>query len=217
MSKYIFDLIRQGEHQQQDFKHSITDSKKIARTLAAFANTDGGKLLVGVKDNGSIAGVQSDEEFYMVQAAADMYCKPSVQFETKVWEMQDKTVLEISIPKLSMDRLISAPDKNGKFKVYIRVNDENFIVNNIFLRAWNKKKFGKGVLIRYDEPEKILFQYLQHNQNITLSKFCKIAKLNKYKAEKILVNMVVLELIRINFSENQITYKLVKKLENDLM
>lgn len=211
MSKYIFDLIRQGEHQQQDFKHSITDSKKIARTLAAFANTDGGKLLVGVKDNGSISGVRSDEEFYMVQAAADMYCKPSVTFDIKVWEIQDKTVLEISIPKLSMDKLIAAPDKNAQFKVYIRVNDENFIVNNVFLRAWNKKKFGKGVLIRYDEPEKILFEYLQLNQNITLSKFCKIARLNRYKAEKILVNMVVLELIKVSFSENQISYELVKK------
>lgn len=176
MSKYIFDLIRQGEHQELDFKHSITDSKKIARSIAAFANTDGGKLLVGVKDNGSIAGVQSDEEFYMIQAAADMYCKPSVAFETKVWEIQDKTVLEITIPKVTRDKLITAPDKNGNYKVYIRVNDENFIVNNIFLKAWNKKKFGMGVLIRYDEPEKILFEYLQQNQRITFSKFCKLTK-----------------------------------------
>lgn len=211
MSEYIFSLIRQGEHQQLDFKYAITDSKKIARSLAAFANTDGGKLLVGVRDNGSIAGVRSDEEFYMVQAAADMYCKPAVLFETKVWEIQNKTILEISIPKLSADKLITAPDKNGNFKVYIRVNDENFIVNNIYLKAWNKKKFGKGVLIRYDEPEKILFEYLRENNQITFSKFCKLTHLNRHKAERILVNMVVLDLIKINFSENQIGYELVKK------
>ncbi|MGB4134047.1 MAG: ATP-binding protein, partial [Tenuifilaceae bacterium] len=42
MSKHIANLILQGEHQQLDFKHSISDSKKIARSLAAFANTDGG-------------------------------------------------------------------------------------------------------------------------------------------------------------------------------
>jgi predicted HTH transcriptional regulator len=76
MNEHIYDLINQGEHQTLDFKHSITDSKKIARSLAAFANTNGGRLLVGVRDNRSIAGVKSDEEFYMVQAAADMYCKP---------------------------------------------------------------------------------------------------------------------------------------------
>ncbi|MFP4472106.1 MAG: helix-turn-helix domain-containing protein, partial [Bacteroidales bacterium] len=76
MSSYIKKLIGQGEHQRQDFKFEISDSKKIARSLAAFSNTEGGKLLVGVKDNGAIAGVRSDEEFYMVQAAAEMYTRP---------------------------------------------------------------------------------------------------------------------------------------------
>jgi len=143
MKEYIDSLIKQGEHQQLDFKHSISDSKKIARSLAAFANTDGGKLLVGVRDNGSIAGVKSDEEFYMVQAAAELYCKPAVDFETRIWEIEKKTILEISIPKISGDKLIAAPDKSGENKVFIRVNDENIIVNNIYLKAWNRKKFWK--------------------------------------------------------------------------
>ncbi|PLX12612.1 MAG: ATP-binding protein [Marinilabiliales bacterium] len=209
MKEYIDRLIKQGEHQQLDFKHSINDSKKISRSLAAFANTDGGKLLVGVRDNGSIAGVHSDEEFYMVQAAAELYCKPALEFETKIWEIEKKTILEITIPKISTDKLITAPDKNGENKVYIRVNDENIIVNNIYLKAWNKKKFGNGVLIRYDEPEKVLFEYLQNKGSITLSKFKKITNLNKYKAEKVLVNLLVLNLIQIDYSDNQIQYKLV--------
>lgn len=210
MSAYIYDLIRQGEHQQLDFKHSISDSKKIARSLAAFANTDGGKLLVGVRDNGSVAGVKSDEEFYMVQAAADLYCKPEVKFETKVWEIEGKTLLEITIPKLFLDELITAPNKDGKYRVYIRVNDQNFIVNNIYLKAWNKKKFGKGILVRYAEPEKILFDYLENNQRITFSKFMRVAQLSKYKAEKILINLIVLDIIKIVFTENQVFYQLAK-------
>ena len=52
--------IREGEHQQQDFKFRIDDSKKIAVSLVAFANTDGGRLLIGVKDNGRIAGCRTD-------------------------------------------------------------------------------------------------------------------------------------------------------------
>lgn len=211
MSTYIYNLIKQGEHQKLDFKHSITDSKKIARSLAAFSNSDGGKLLVGVRDNGSIAGVQSDEEFYMVQAAADLYCRPAIKFETKAWEIGGKTLLEITIPKISGDKLITAPYKNDLFKVYIRVNDENFIVNNIYLKAWNKKKFGKGILIRYDESEKIIFDYMQENHGITFSKFRKLANLTKYKAEIILINLIVLNIIKIDFTENQAVYKLVKQ------
>jgi len=53
---HIQNLISEGEHQMLDFKFEISDSRRIARSLAAFANTDGGRLLVGVKDNGAIAG-----------------------------------------------------------------------------------------------------------------------------------------------------------------
>ncbi len=207
MSHHIQRLIRQGEHQQLDFKHSITDSKKIARSLVAFANTDGGKLLVGVKDNGAIAGVRDDEEFYMVQAAAQLYCKPPINFESKIWEINEKTVLEITIPK-SNDIVYSAPNKEGKWMVYIRINDQNFTANNILLKVWERKKGKKGILIRYSEIEKQLFDYLSENQKITFSKFKKLTKISKPKAQKILVNLIVLDLIEIEFTENQTYYKM---------
>ncbi len=96
----------------------------------------------------------------------------------------------------------------------MRVNDQNFIVNNIYLKAWNKKKFGKGILIRYDKPEKLLFEYLEEFGEITFSKLVRIANLSKYKAEKVLINLIVLNLIEIVFTENQVLYKLVLLKDN---
>ena len=58
----LYALIREGEHSEQDFKYRISDARKIARTLSAFANTTGGRLLVGVRDNGSIAGVKDEDD-----------------------------------------------------------------------------------------------------------------------------------------------------------
>ncbi|MFM9985970.1 MAG: helix-turn-helix domain-containing protein [Flavobacteriales bacterium] len=63
---YIENKIAEGEHQRLDFKYAVNDSRKIAISLSAFANTDGGTLLIGVRDNGSIAGVKPDEEIHMV-------------------------------------------------------------------------------------------------------------------------------------------------------
>ena len=60
-TQYIHQLVAEGEHDHQDFKFEISDARKIARSISAFANTGGGRLLVGVKDNGKIAGVRSDE------------------------------------------------------------------------------------------------------------------------------------------------------------
>ena len=74
-TNHIQQLVAEGEHVHQDFKFAITDARKIARSLSAFANTEGGRLLIGVKDNGKIAGIRSEEELYMIEAAATMYCK----------------------------------------------------------------------------------------------------------------------------------------------
>ena len=60
MSNHIQKLIEEGEHQMLDFKFEISDSKKIARTLVAFANTDGGRLLIGVEDNGASSGIRTE-------------------------------------------------------------------------------------------------------------------------------------------------------------
>ncbi|MBU3926523.1 MAG: ATP-binding protein, partial [Bacteroidetes bacterium] len=54
---HIKRLINEGEHQHLDFKFEISDAAKIARSLVEFANTEGGTLLIGVNDNGSLIGI----------------------------------------------------------------------------------------------------------------------------------------------------------------
>jgi len=188
-----------------DFKFEISDSKKIARTLAAFSNTDGGKLLVGVKDNGAIAGVRSDEEFYMVEGAAQLYCRPAVDFATREWTVDGKTVLEIDIPK-SNNGPCSAPDKEGKWMVYIRVHDQNLLANTVLLRVWQLKNRKKGIIIRYTDKEKMLLDYLDKNGEITLTKFRKIAGISRKVAEKVLVDLITLKIIRMEITEKSIFY-----------
>ena len=54
--RYIRRLINEGEHQQQDFKYRVSDAMKLAKSVSAFANTDGGRLLIGVRDDGNMSG-----------------------------------------------------------------------------------------------------------------------------------------------------------------
>ena len=209
-NKYIEDLIVQGEHQQLDFKFEISDSKKIARTLAAFANTKGGRLLIGVKDNGTIAGVRSIEEFHMLEAAAQMYCKPPIPFDAKEWNIEGKSVLEITIPKRSGEAH-KAPNHYGKYMVFIRVDDQNLLANSVLLKVWRKKEEKTEIKIEYKEAEKTLLNYLKDHEKITLSKFSRLAIIPKFKAEKILVDFIVLDIIEIIFTEKQTYYKLSDK------
>lgn len=194
--KHIQKLIEEGEHQMLDFKFEISDSKRIARSLAAFANTDGGRLLVGVKDNGAIAGVRSDEEIHMIQAAAEMYCQPKVNYTTEEWEINGKTVLEVIIPKDTQNKH-KAPDSQGVYKIFVRVKDENLVADSVLLRVWKSNKFSKSAKITFTETETLLLHYLNENQTITLSEFQEIAHINKRKAEAILADFILVGTINI--------------------
>ena len=112
-TEYIHALIAEGEHQQQDFKFEISDARKIAKTLSAFANTDGGKLLIGVKDNGKIAGVRSDEEQYMIEAAAGLYCSPEVNYTMQTYLVEGRSVLVVQIEE-SDRKPVYAKDEAGQ-------------------------------------------------------------------------------------------------------
>ncbi len=201
MLHHITKLIAEGEHQRLDFKFEIADAHKIARTLVAFANTDGGRLLVGVKDNGVLAGVRSEEEYYMVEAAAKMYCKPAVAFSVKEWNLNKKTILEIIIPK-SPQRPHYAQQQDGTWKAYHRVKDQNFIVNRILMRVWKLENTPKGVFLKFSDPEKFLLEHLETNVSITLSKFIRLSGISRPKAESILVRFMLLKILQMNFTEN---------------
>lgn len=123
---YIHTLIAEGEHQQQDFKFEISDARKIAKTLSAFANTDGGRLLIGVKDNGRIAGVRSEEEKYMIEAAAQLYCIPEIDYTLQTYIVEGKQVLVATIEE-SPHKPVYAKDENGKALAYLRIKDENIL------------------------------------------------------------------------------------------
>lgn len=207
MSTHIQQLIAEGEHQQLDFKFEITDARRIARSLVAFANTDGGRLLIGVKDNGAIAGVRSDEEFYMLESAASLYCRPPVKFSSREWNINGKTVIEIIIPK-SLEKPHAAAHKDGKWMVYVRVADQNLLANRILLKFWEKEKQGRGVHLKFTDKEKLLLEYLEQNPHITVSKFCRIAGISRSRAEGILVKFLLLRTIRIIITEEQALYSL---------
>ncbi len=208
MNSYINNLVNQGEHQRLDFKFEISDSKKIAKTLSAFSNTDGGKLLVGIKDNGAIAGVRSDEEFYMIEGAAQLYCKPEISFTVKEWKVNKRIVLEIDIKKDISNRPIKAKNEDGRWLTYIRIDDQNLLANTVLLKVWEKQKRKSGIVIKFTEKEKLLLQYLYNNDMITLSKFKKIAFLKRQIAEDILVDFIILNIIDIVFTEKTTFYKL---------
>jgi predicted HTH transcriptional regulator len=205
----IKNLIHAGENQQLDFKFEINDAKKIARTFSAFANTNGGRLLIGVKDNGKISGIQSDEEAYMAESAAQLFCRPAVPFHINKWIVDGRCILEIEIPP-SSNRPHYAKNDDGSWMAYVRIADKNFQASRILVSVW-KRQGKRGVRLNYGREEKILLDYLAANDTITLSKFVRIARTNRLCAEKLLVNLILLNVIDMEFTEKTTFFHLKEK------
>lgn len=205
VEKYIRDLIAQGEHDRLDFKFEITSARKIAKTLVAFANTEGGRLLIGVKDNGAITGVRSEEEFYMIDSAASMYCRPEIPFESYHRTVEGRTILEIVVHP-SADKPCYALDESGRWLAYHRVHDENLLANAILLKVWKRKNSPKGTFLKYTENETLLLQQLKKEGKCTFSQLKKMTGLKSAHLKTILVNLISLAVVSMHFGDGEAQY-----------
>ncbi len=59
--------ILQGESKDLEFKEKLPeDSKKYMKTIVAFSNGDGGRLIIGVNDDREVVGVDQTDVFTMI-------------------------------------------------------------------------------------------------------------------------------------------------------
>lgn len=134
--RLVIAMVAEGEHDRQDFKYAISDARKIARSVSAFANAGGGRLLIGVKDNGAIAGVRNEEDIFVVEQAAERYCRPAVDVEFNAYSIDTgKTVIIASIAQAD-SRPVSVVEADGKPRAYYRVADENIVAHRLMVKAW---------------------------------------------------------------------------------
>lgn len=152
---YIQSLIEQGEHEHQDFKHSVSDARKIARSISAFANNDGGSLLIGVKDNGSIAGVRNEEDVYVVEQAAQMYCEPEQEVKFEAFKVDPGVIVIRASVEKALRRPVRVKEADGRHRAYFRVADENIAAHPLMERSWEMEHDDRagGVVFTLTERE----------------------------------------------------------------
>lgn len=98
------ELIAQGEGQTIEFKKSTGQLRRAVETVAAFANTDGGRVLIGVRKDRTVEGVQigantREQVVNAITTNTDPVIYPSVE----VVRVHEKNVIAVSVPE-STDR-----------------------------------------------------------------------------------------------------------------
>jgi predicted HTH transcriptional regulator len=191
-------LIQTGEGKFLEFKKTTPAPEKIAREIAAFANTNGGTILVGVDDYKNITGISAYfEEEYLLYKAAGECCVPVVPIRIELVHTGLHDVMVVRVPEAEKKPVYI---KNRKKRlVFVRKKDESVLASDELTEVLKKTHSEEGVTFEYGENEQMLFRYLNEYGEITVLKYSQLVNVTTYRASKILVNLVsagVLELFR---------------------
>ena len=86
----IEEIQKSMEFQVFDRKSARIDAKALAITIIAFANADGGRIAIGVEDDGTLTRVDGKTEHVneLLRASYD-YCVPSIATSTEYMDVTD--------------------------------------------------------------------------------------------------------------------------------
>ena len=85
----ILERINQGEDDHTEFKRGLGDLKPVGRSIAAFANTDGGLVVLGVDDAQTIVGVKKDAEVVSERLTSFLHSGLSAPVQAKLGRHED--------------------------------------------------------------------------------------------------------------------------------
>lgn len=199
-------LIWQGENDQVDFKQRVTLPDKIARTLVSFANTRGGTILIGVKDDGKVVGVDPEEEKHTLELAASFYCDPPLLLRYEEVELDGYTILKVSVPESTVKPHF-AKVKEDDWRGYVRVKDTSVQTSKMVEKSMQTEEpvFER---IPLDRHERAVLDYLALNRRVTLRQYMKIANLSERRAYRMLVKLVIHGYVRLHDKEKEEYYTL---------
>ena len=199
-------IISKGKGLNLDFKVRIDDQKKIARTLVAFANSSGGKLFIGIKDNGKIAGCNPEEEFHLIESAASVYCSPAVKMESRVWKEDHHLILEVDVP-VSKEKH-KAKDENGDLQFYHRIEDNTLLGNKITFLLWKFEQEGNTKPEKFDDEVTDFMKLIGELEPVTISKLFRISPLKKNRVNQLIAALVHWNVLERKILESGIAYSL---------
>ena len=94
-------LLSRGEDTKTQFKENITNPKQLTEEFVAFSNSLGGKLILGVTDEGIVKGLNSDDIRrlnQMISNVASQHVKPPIHPLTEISDYEAEKILVITIP-----------------------------------------------------------------------------------------------------------------------
>lgn len=226
-------LVARGEGERLEFKRRVPEGPRIAREVIALANSGGGRLLLGVADDGEIAGLQyAAEEAFAFRHATERYCSPPVEYESETVPLDARSahdrrrdVMVITVPESSQKPHVlvdadhgpapesedGAPAEDDKGIAYVRVGEMSVEASPEAVALMEAGEDEPGVTFQYGEKEQLLMRYLEDYTRVTVGQFAKMAGIPKAEASQTLLTLTKADILQIQADREEDYFTLAMK------
>jgi predicted HTH transcriptional regulator len=193
-------IVKKGEGTQLEFKLKSNHPEKIVKEVVAFANTKGGKLMIGVSDDKEVKGLKYiDEDEFIITRSIEKHIYPLVDYTIERIKVEGElSVLIYDIKQSPLKPhfvdLTGNPDDR---KAYVRVDDKSIQASKEVREILKGQSKQKGFKFHFGDKEKTLMQYLDEKLKITINTFSEIAQIKKKDASRTLVLLVLAGVLKI--------------------
>lgn len=199
-------LVDLGEGPFVEFKRRVPQGERIAREVIALANARGGKLLLGVDDDGSIVGVRdAEEERFALRTALEAHCDPMIEVDLALVAItMRREVLVVDVPESPEKPHFLVGTNNGSTNArvaYVRVGEQSVEASREAIRLMRFERAPHDVRFEFGEKERVLMRYLDRHETITVAEFARIAGIPLRRASQTLVLLAKAELLRLHPSD----------------
>ena len=200
-------LVDLGEGISVEFKRRVPRAERIAKEVVALTNTNGGRIVLGVDDDGTITGVEhASEQEFLLRQAVDAHCRPVVEYKTERIVVEPRVdVLLVTIPESATKPHVvvpngEAPDEAGK--PYVRVEASSVEASPETIQELRQQESQAGVTFEFGETESLLMRYLDDYGRITVSQLAQLADIPPERASQTLLRLTEADLLHLHPDKN---------------
>lgn len=194
------------EDESHAFVPNLDNTTEIAKTLVAFANTNGGTLIVGAKSNKKMVGIFPSDEIEKLKSVS-MNCNPLLVCKTEVQEIGFRLILIVQVKKTGTGPHFSV-NTSGKKEAWIREGAQNLRANKLLLSSWKYKDENGCLPDVFSVQECRIIEIIKENPDISLTQIYKKSQFTIDTVDYSLVRLLNWNVIKMRIAENACFFNL---------